>query len=54
MIDGETIKGDERRGKGIHANAVMRTDPKVPNTCLTDPIGGSAVFYDTNVKLVKV
>jgi len=54
VIDGETIKGDERRGKGIHANAALRTDPKVTNTCLTDPVGGSAVFYDTDVKLVKV
>jgi len=53
-IDGETIKGDERRGKGIHANAALRTDPKITNTCLTDPIGGSAVFYDTDVRLEKV
>ena len=54
VIDGETIKGDERRGKGIHANAALRTDPKVPNTCLTDPVGASAVFYDTKVNLIKI
>jgi anaerobic selenocysteine-containing dehydrogenase len=54
VIDGETVKGDERRGKGIHANAALRTDPLLPNTCLTDPVGGSAVFYDTDVRLVKV
>ena len=54
VIDGETIKGDERRAKGIHANAALRTDPKIPNTCLTDPVGASAVFYDTDVNLVKV
>jgi len=54
VIDGKTIKGDERRGKGIHANAALRTDPKVPNTCLTDPVGASAVFYDTKVNLIKI
>ncbi|MFO7547338.1 MAG: molybdopterin-dependent oxidoreductase, partial [Acidimicrobiia bacterium] len=54
VIDGETIPGDPRRATGIHANAVMRTDSANPNTCLRDVVGGSAVFYDTRVKLVKV
>jgi len=54
VIDGVTIKGDERRGRGVHANAAMRLDPVLKNTCLVDPVGGSAVFYDTRVKLVKV
>jgi len=53
-IDGEVIKGDERRAKGLHANAVMRTDTVNPNTCLSDIVGGSAVFYDTKVRLLKV
>lgn len=52
-IDGTTILGDERRYEGIHANAAMRTDPLVTNTCLFDPVGGSAVFYDTQVKVEK-
>jgi len=52
-IDGETVKGDERRAKGLHANAAMRVDPVLKNTCLIDPIGGSAVFYDTKVRLEK-
>ncbi len=52
-IDGTTIKGDPVRVKGIHANAAMRTDPLITNTTLFDPVGGSAVFYDTNVKVVK-
>jgi hypothetical protein len=30
----------------------MRTDPHTPDTTLVDPVGGSAVFYDTLVKLV--
>ncbi len=53
-IDGITIAGDERRYEGFHANAAMRTDPLVTNTCLLDPIGASAVFYDTQVKVKKV
>jgi len=60
-IDGETIKGDERRRAtglggvaGVHANAAMRVDPYLKNTCLVDVYGGSAVFYDTRVKVVKV
>jgi hypothetical protein len=32
----------------------MRLDPVVGDVCLTDPIGGSASFYDTVVKLEKV
>ena len=53
-IDGEVIVGDKRRATGIHANAAMRTDTHNPNTTLRDLVGGSAVFYDTRVKLVKV
>jgi anaerobic selenocysteine-containing dehydrogenase len=53
IIDGQTIQGDDRRFGGIHANAVMRTDSHNPNTCLRDLTGGSAVFYDSKVKIVK-
>ncbi len=53
VIDGNIIKGDERRGKGIHANAAMMIDPYLKNTCLSDLAGGSAVFYDTKVRLEK-
>jgi anaerobic selenocysteine-containing dehydrogenase len=52
-INGTVIPGDSRRIKGIHANAAMRVDPYLGNTTLVDPVGGSAVFYDTQVKLVK-
>jgi hypothetical protein len=31
----------------------MRVDPVVKNTTLFDPVGGSAVFYDTMVKVDK-
>jgi tetrathionate reductase subunit A len=54
VIDGETIPGEARRATGIHANAAMRVDTHNPNTCLSDLVGGSAVFYDTRVRLEKV
>ncbi len=54
VIDGERIQGEERRGRGLHANAAMWTDPHVKNTCLFDPVGGSVSFYDTHVRLQPV
>jgi anaerobic selenocysteine-containing dehydrogenase len=54
VIDGDTVPADARRRNGIHANAAMRTDTANPNTCLRDLVGGSAVFYDTRVKIEKV
>jgi anaerobic selenocysteine-containing dehydrogenase len=53
-VDGVLIKGDPRRTRGFHANAAMRVDPYLGNTTLVDPVGGSAVFYDTMVRVVKV
>ncbi|SFJ64594.1 Molybdopterin oxidoreductase Fe4S4 domain-containing protein [Desulfomicrobium apsheronum] len=52
-IDGKTITMDARRAKGFHANAAMRVDPILGNTTLSDVVGGSAVFYQSQVKLVK-
>ena len=52
-IDGKTLTRDERRAKGFHANAAMRVDPVLKNTTLSDVVGGSAVFYQTQVKLVR-
>jgi anaerobic selenocysteine-containing dehydrogenase len=54
IIDGKVVKGDPRRATGIHANAALRIDPVIKNTTLSDLTGGSAVFYDTQVKVVKV
>jgi len=54
VIDGRVIRRDERRARGIHANAAMRTDPVLKNTCLQDITGGSVSFYDSRVQLVKV
>jgi anaerobic selenocysteine-containing dehydrogenase len=53
VIDGKKLRGDKRRGQGIHANAAMRVDPVLKNTPLEDVYGGSVVFYDSRVKLVK-
>ena len=54
VINGKKISGDKRRQAGLHANAAMRVDPVLKNTCLSDVTGASAVFYDTKVKLVNV
>jgi len=53
VVDGRTIQGDPRRATGVHLNAAMRVDPYLKNTCLVDPVGASAVFYDTRVKVAK-
>ena len=52
-VDGTVVKGDQRRTTGLHCNAAMRTDPYNPNTCLRDLVGGSAVFYDTKVRVLR-
>lgn len=54
IIDGVQVPGDPRRATGVHANAAMRVDPVLKNTGLVDITGGSAVFYQSQVKLVKV
>lgn len=53
-IDGHTIKGDPRRAVPLHANGAMRIDPVLGNVTLSDLAGGSAVFYDSKVKVEKV
>jgi anaerobic selenocysteine-containing dehydrogenase len=53
-IDGKVIKGDPRRATGVHLNAAMWLDPYLKNTPLQDPVGGSAVFYDSKVRLIKI
>jgi hypothetical protein len=52
-IDGQRVKGDPRRAAPLHGNAAMRVDPVLKNVTLTDLAGGSAVFYDTKVKVVR-
>jgi len=52
-IGKQAIKGDKRRRTGLCPNAAMKIDPVLKNSCMTDPIGGSASFYETRVNLVK-
>ncbi len=54
MINGKVVPGDPRRATGIHANAAMRVDPVLKDVTLSDLTGGSAVFYDTKVRLEPV
>lgn len=54
VIDGHVVKADLSRRAGFHGNAAMRVDPVLKNTPLVDTFGGSAVFYDSRVKLLKV
>lgn len=51
-IDGQAVLPDVRRGRGIHANSAMVVDPYLRSP-LSDVVGGSAVFYDTRVYVVK-
>ncbi len=53
FVDGELIAGEARRRKGLSPNAVMLTDPVLKDVCLTDPIGGSAAFFDTLVTVTR-
>jgi len=53
-VDGVLIPGEPARARGVHLNPVLRTDPYLTNTCLEDLVGGSAVFYDTRARLVKI
>ncbi len=53
-IDGATVRGDASRGTGTVPNPAMRLDPVLGDVCMTDPIGGSASFYDTKVRIESV
>lgn len=52
-IDGQVIKGEKARESGICTNAALAVDGTLKNIGLEDVIGGSAVFYDSFVGLVK-
>ena len=53
-IDGTFVPGDPARKTGLCPNSVMLVDPTLKNVTLQDVIGGSASYYDTRVKVVKV
>lgn len=52
VIDGQPIAADPRRAAGIHANSAMYVDPYLRSP-LSDVVGGSAVFYDSRVYLIR-
>lgn len=51
VVDASTLKGDPTRGRGILPNPIMLEDTTVGHVCLSDPLGGSASFYDTPVSV---
>ncbi len=53
IVDGKLIKGEKSREVGICSNAALTVDSGLKNSTLEDLIGGSAVFYDSFVGLVK-
>ena len=54
QVDGASTGMDSRRGKGLNTNEIMRVDPSLGDVTLTEPIGASASFFDTQVKVERV
>jgi len=54
IIDGKKIKGDMRRKTGLCSNAAIMIDSALKDVSMSDPIGGSASFFDSKVNIVKV
>ena len=52
-LDGKNTPKREWIGRGASANPVMTVDPHLKDVCMTDPIGGSASFYDSRVGVKK-
>ena len=53
-VDGQLIRGDPRRATGLCPNLVMAVDPILKDVSLTDPVGASASFFDTSVRLEPI
>jgi tetrathionate reductase subunit A len=53
-INGEVIKGEPIRGRGLVTNPALPVDGYLKDVVLTDPITGDSVFNGVNVKLVLV
>ncbi len=58
-IDGKTYQGDAYLNGQSRFNPVMRLDPSLTDssgwgTCAECPVGGSASYYDTRVKVERV
>ena len=53
-LDGQLTDVAPIRGAGVTCNPILRLDPAIGNVTLQDPIGGSASFYDTKVKVERL
>jgi tetrathionate reductase subunit A len=58
-IDGKKYAGDPARNQGVHPNALFLLDDSIAakdgwTTVLTDPVGGSMVYYYAPVKIEKI
>ncbi|RIV20903.1 molybdopterin dinucleotide-binding protein [Alicyclobacillaceae bacterium I2511] len=59
IVNGQTVSGDNQRNGGVRLNPLMRLDPDMLDssgwgTCLEDPVGGGASYFDTKVQVVKI
>jgi len=54
IVDGKRIKGDKRRAAGICTNHLLGVDPVFKDACLSDPIGRSASFSNSRVKVIPL
>lgn len=54
IVDGRAIQGDARRSAGICTNSLLAIDPVLKDVCLSDPIGGSASYSNSRVKLMPL
>jgi anaerobic selenocysteine-containing dehydrogenase len=52
-LDGQGTPVRKWIARGCSANPVMTVDPHLQDVCMTDPIGGSASFYDSRVGIRK-
>ena len=53
-INGQLVKGEPARAKGLVPNPAMAVDGYLKDVCLTDPIAGDSAFGGSRIKLVKV
>ncbi len=53
-INGQLVKGEPARSKGLVPNPAMAVDSYLKDVCLTDPIAGDSAFGGSRIKLVKV
>ena len=53
-VNGQVVKGEASRAKGLVPNPAMGVDGYLKDVCLTDPIAGDAAYGGTLIKLVKI